>query len=167
MQTITDMNQIYSSCIREYMSGVDRTNRNYKTQEVFTPDWMVDLILSELPEHTDLNSVCLDRAAGDGQFLAKVLIAKMLHLQSQGADIHTSFVQSLDSIFGVDIEQENVELCRQRLLCGCTDPEVINLVCRRIIVGNCLCPEERIAGQSNLDHELMIRYFSLKAQIFE
>lgn len=149
------------------MSGVDRTNRNYKTQEVFTPDWMVDLILSELPEHTDLNSVCLDRAAGDGQFLAKVLIAKMLYLQSQGVEIHTSFIQSLDSIFGVDIEQENIKLCRQRLLCGCTNPEIVNLVHRRILVGNCLHPEERITGQSDLDHTLMIKYFSLKAQIFE
>lgn len=155
------MDQVYSSCIREYMSGVDRQNRNYKTQEVFTPDWMVDLTLAEIPEYINLDSVCLDRAVGDGQFLSKILICKMIHFQNQGIEIHDSFVASLDSMFGVDIERENIDLCRQRLLCGCTDPEVIFLVERRILLGDCLNPNQRIDGQSDQDHVLMKKYFGL------
>jgi hypothetical protein len=166
MKKITDISQIYNSCLREYMTGVDRSNRSYKTQEVYTPDNMVDLMLNEIQEHKEINSVCLDRAVGDGQFAAKVLIAKIGHRISHGMDIHDAFVSSLDEIFGVDIEKENVELCRQRLLCGCTDEEVINLVKRRIIVGDCLNPNKRVKGQSDADFLLMQKYFSV-SNLFE
>ena len=167
MLKITDMNQVYDSCIREYMIGVDRENREYKTQDVFTPDWMVDLTISDVPEYLDLDAVCLDRAVGDGQFASKVLINKMLHFQKQGMGIHESFVSALDGIFGVDIERENVEICRERLLSGCKDPDIIDLVKRRIIVGNCLDPDAEVPGQTAQDHILMKRYFSLKTNLFE
>lgn len=147
------------------MSGIDRKNRNYKTQEVFTPDWMVEYSLREIPEYLDLDSVCLDRAVGDGQFLSKILIDKMLHFQKNGMAVHESFVVSLDSIFGVDIERENVDLCRQRLLCGCSDPEIISLVERRILLGDCLNPNKRIDGQTDQDHILMKKYFGLSISV--
>ena len=156
------MDQVYQSCIREYMSGVDRSNRNYKTQEVFTPDWMVDLMLNELPQCDNIDSVVIDVAVGDGQFVSKVLIRKMLSYQTCGVDIHTAFVMSLDGIFGIDIEKENVELCRQRLLCGCTDPDIIDLVARRILIGNCLSPYDEINDQTSQDRTLMIKYFGSK-----
>ena len=161
------MEQVRASCIREYMSGVDRTNRDYKTQEVFTPDWMVDLILEELPNTVDLDSVVLDRAVGDGQFASNILMRKMLHYQENyNQTIHDSFVTALDSIFGIDLEPENVKLCRERLLCGCTDPEVVALVNRRIIVGNTLAPGDRIAGQTDQDHQLMRQYFNVPINLF-
>lgn len=160
MLQITDMQIVYNSCIREYMSGIDRTTRDYKTQEVFTPDWMVDLILEEIKEYQELDSACLDRAVGDGQFAAKVLIGKMLFLQEHGMSVHDSFVTALDEIFGVDIEIENVLLCRERLLCGCTDPEIVALVSRRILNGNCLHPYRRLKTQTDQDHELMKKYFT-------
>lgn len=166
MKKITDISQIYNSCLREYMTGVDRSNREYKTQEVYTPDDMCDLMLDEIQEHKEINSVCLDRAVGDGQFAAKVLIAKIGHRTSHGMDIHDAFVSSLDEIFGVDIEKENVELCRQRLLCGCTDKKIINLVKRRIIVGDCLNPNKKIQGQTDNDHLLMKKYFG-KPELFK
>jgi hypothetical protein len=144
------------------MVGVDRQKRNYKTQEVFTPDWMVKTTLKEASAYIDIDSVCLDRAVGDGQFAAKVLMAKMLHFQKNlNMDIHESFVRALDGIFGVDIERENVEICRERLLCGCTDPDIVALVHRRILIGNCLNPNERIDGQTGQDHQLMKQYFTL------
>ena len=156
------MEQVYQSCIREYMTGIDRTNRDYKTQEVFTPDRMVDLVLDELPPCNNIDSVVIDRAVGDGQFVSKVLIRKMLSYQACGVDIHTSFVMSLDGIFGLDIEKENVDLCRSRLLCGCTDPEIIALLERRILIGNALSPYENISGQTKQDQTLMVKYFGSK-----
>jgi len=160
MLQITDMRIVYSSCIREYMTGVDRSNRAYKSQEIYTSDFLVDLILQEIKEYQDLDSVCLDRAVGDGQFAAKVLIGKMLFLQEHGMSVHDSFVTALDGIFGVDIEIENVLLCRERLLSGCTDPEIVALVSRRILNGNCLHPYRRLKTQTDQDHELMKKYFT-------
>jgi hypothetical protein len=156
------MEQVYQSCLREYMTGVDRSNRDYKTQEVFTPDWMVDLILDTTPHCEDIDTVVIDRAVGDGQFVSKVLIRKMLNYQNCGVDIHTAFVMALDGIFGIDIEKENVDLCRQRLLCGCGDPEVVALIERRILIGNTLDPYDEINGQSPQDYRLMIKHFGSK-----
>lgn len=167
MMRISSIEEVYQSCLREYMTGVDRTKREYKTQEIFTPDWMVDLILTEMPDYNQLDSVCLDRAVGDGQFVSKVLIGKIKYYQSYGMDIHDAFTTSLDEIFGVDIEPENVELCRKRLLCGCEDPEVINLVSRRIIIGDCLNPHQRLEGQTEQDHLLMKSYFGASIEIGE
>jgi hypothetical protein len=121
---------------------------------------MVDLILEEINEYQELDSVCLDRAVGDGQFAAKVLIGKMLFLQEHGMSVHDSFVTALDEIFGVDIEIENVLLCRERLLCGCTDPEIVALVSRRILNGNCLHPYRRLKTQTDQDYDLMKKYFT-------
>ena len=160
------MDQILQSCIRGYMEGVDRTNRKYKTQEVFTPDWMVKFCLNEIAEYQDAGSICLDQAAGDGQFLSQVLINKTKSKHSKGMSIHDSFVTSLDEIFGVDIEADNVKLCRERLLCGCTDADVIDLVHSRIIIGDCLNPYESIPGQTELDRSLMIKYFGSKTGAF-
>lgn len=141
------------------MAGVDRSRRDYKTQEVFTPDWMVKYCLAEISEYRLSGAVCLDQACGDGQFLGEILINKMLYRQNLGQGIHDSFVSALDEIFGVDIEPENVAICRARLLCGCDAPEVVDLINKRIIVGNCLSPYDRISGQSDQDRDLMIRYF--------
>ena len=166
MKKITDIEQIYSSCRREYMSGRQGQEREYKTQEVFTPDWMVEIMLDEMSNSNksfyDTDSVYLDRAVGDGQLLSMLLIKKVERAISNDMEIHEAFVNSLDSLFGVDIESFNVKLCRERLLCGCTDPEVIKLVESRILVGNCLDPEEDIFGQSDEDKFLMKKYFHKK-----
>jgi hypothetical protein len=63
-------------------------------------------------------------------------------------------------IFGTH-PKENVELCRERLLCGCTDPLVIELVNRRIIMGDSLNPNRRLENQSIEDHILMKTYFGI------
>jgi type I restriction-modification system DNA methylase subunit len=98
---------------RSYMSGVDRDNLRIKaTGEVFTPTELVRDILDKLSKEIFQNSkkTILDPSCGDGQFLGEVLIRKV----ENGID----FEQALSTIYGVDIMQDNVDLCRERLLCG-------------------------------------------------
>ena len=98
---------------RSYMSGVDRDNLRIKaTGEVFTPTELVQKILDKIPTEvfTDSNKTYLDPSCGDGQFLGEVLIRKV----ENGID----FEQALSTIYGVDLMQDNVDLCRERLLCG-------------------------------------------------
>ena len=52
----------------------------------------------------------LDPSCGDGQFLGEVLIRKL----ENGIDFETA----LSTIYGVDLMQDNVKLCQDRLLCG-------------------------------------------------
>lgn len=109
------------------MSGVDRNKIRVKaTGEVFTPTELVQEILDQLDPalFTDPTKTFLDPSCGDGQFLGEVLIRKV----ENGIDFETA----LNTIYGVDLMQDNVDLCRERLLCGRTDLQYIvdqNIVC--------------------------------------
>ena len=112
---------------RTYMSGVERDKLRVKvTGEVFTPTPLVQEILAEIPvdQWQDPTKTFLDPSCGDGQFLSEVLIRKL--------ENGHSFEQALSTIYGVDLMQDNVDLCRERLLCGRTDLAHIvnrNIVC--------------------------------------
>lgn len=110
------------------MSGIDRDNLRVKaTGEVFTPTVLVQEVLDKLDPvlFSDPTKTFLDPSCGDGQFLSEVLIRKM----ENGIDFETA----LSTIYGVDLMQDNVDLCRERLLSGREDLKHIvmkNIVCR-------------------------------------
>ena len=112
---------------RSYMSGIDRQQSRVKeTGEVFTPTELVQDILNTLDHSifTDPEKTFLEPSCGDGQFLGEVLIRKM--------ENGSTFEQALSTVYGVDLMQDNVELCRERLLCGRNDLRHIverNIVC--------------------------------------
>jgi len=114
---------------REYMSGVERDKLRVKaTGEIFTPTPLVQEILDQLPaeEFTDCTKTFLDNSCGDGQFLGEVIIRKM-----EGG---STFEEALSTTYGVDLMQDNVDLCRERLLCGQEEY-------RHIIENNIVCAD--------------------------
>jgi len=115
---------------RSYMSGVERDKLRVKTTgEIFTPTNRVQKELDKIQKHEpnafiDPTKTFIDPGAGDGQFLGEVLIRKM--------ENGSTFEQALSTIYGVDIMQDNVKLCQDRLLCGREDLRPIveqNIVC--------------------------------------
>jgi len=112
---------------RAYMSGVEREQTRIKsTGEVFTPTRLVQEILDQLDSELFTNpaKTFLDPSCGDGQFLGEVLIRKV----ENGINFETA----LSTIYGVDLMQDNVDLCKERLLCGREDLRHIvekNIVC--------------------------------------
>ena len=122
------LDKIYSHLFdRTYMSGVEREKTRVKaTGEVFTPTERVEKELDKLDQNQFVNSnkTFLDPSCGDGQFLASVLYRKL----ENGIDFETA----LSTVYGVDLMEDNVELCRERLLCGREDLRHIvekNIVC--------------------------------------
>ena len=113
------------------MSGVDRNQLRIKaTGEVFTPTPLVREMLEQIPidQFTDPTKTFLDNSCGDGQFLGEVLIRKM--------ENGSTFEQALSTIYGVDMMPDNVDLCRERLLCGREDLRPIvekNIVCHNAL----------------------------------
>jgi type I restriction-modification system DNA methylase subunit len=98
---------------RVYMSGINRDQLRIKaTGEIFTPTELVQEILDSFPinEFKNNKKTFIDPCCGDGQFLGEVLIRKI--------ESGHAFEQALSTIYGVDLMQDNVDLCRQRLLCG-------------------------------------------------
>ena len=101
---------------RSYMGGVERDQLRVKaTGEVFTPTELVREMLEQIPidQFTDPAKTFLDNSCGDGQFLGEVLIRKI--------ENGSTFEQALSTTYGVDLMIDNVDLCRDRLLCGRED----------------------------------------------
>jgi type I restriction-modification system DNA methylase subunit len=126
------------------MSGVERDRARVKaTGEVFTPTPLVQEILDRLDPSLlqDPAKTFLDPTCGDGQFLGEVLIRKM--------ENGSTFEQALATIYGVDMMQDNVDLCRERLLCGREDLRHIvekNIVCADALTYNYTFGEQETFG---------------------
>ena len=141
------LSKIYSHLFdRTYMSGVEREKTRVKaTGEVFTPNSLVEQRLDTLDpnEFVDPTKTFLDPSCGDGQFLASVLYRKL----QNGIDFETA----LRTIYGVDLMQDNVELCRERLLCGRED--LRHVVEQNIVCANGLRYHYRFDGSHPYDDE--------------
>ena len=102
-----------------YMSGVEREKSRIKaTGEVFTPSNTVNDILDEIEKldpsaFTNYTKTVIDNSCGDGEMLAGALYRKL----QNGIDFETA----LSTIYGVELQFDNVELCRKRLVCGRED----------------------------------------------
>jgi len=134
-----------------YMSGVERDAVRVKaTGEVFTPTNRVTLELDKLETlnptlFSDPTKTFLDNSCGDGQFLGEVLIRKV----QAGVDFETA----LSTIYGVEFMQDNVELCRRRLLCGQEHLRHIvekNIVCADATTYNYTFGEPETFGPSGI-----------------
>jgi type I restriction-modification system DNA methylase subunit len=131
---------------REYMSGVEREKTRVKaTGEVFTPTPLVEEILDKMDQilFSDPTKTFLDPSCGDGQFLASVLYRKL----ENGIDFETA----LDTIYGVDLMQDNIKLCRERLLCGRED--LRHIVEQNIVCADALRYHYRFDGSPPYDPE--------------
>jgi type I restriction-modification system DNA methylase subunit len=130
---------------RSYMSGVERDRVRVKaTGEVFTPTPLVQEILDTLDQSlfTDPLKTFLDPTCGDGQFLGEILIRKL----ENGIDFETA----LSTIYGVDLMPDNVELCRNRLLCG--QEHLRHIVERNIVCHDALTYDYSFNG-TNLNND--------------
>lgn len=98
---------------RAYMSGIARDKDRIKeTAEVFTPNNMVRELVRRvgLENINDPEKRIIDTSCGDGQFLAYILYRRL--------KAGVPFQKALLTLYGVDIKEDNVEVCRTRLLCG-------------------------------------------------
>ena len=129
------------------MSNIDRDNIRIKQNgEIFTPCSLVQRILDTLDQtiFVDPTKTFLDPTAGDGGFLGEVLIRKL----ENGIDFETA----LSTIYGVDRMQDNVELCRARLLCG--REELRHIVEQNIVCASALRYHYRFDGSHPYDDEV-------------
>lgn len=121
------------------MGTIQRDELRIKaTSEVFTPASLVQKKLNSLDQSlfTNPEITFCDKSCGDGAFLGEILIKKL----ENGID----FEKAISSIYGIDIMNDNVELCRERLLCGFN--EYKNIVQRNIVNANTLTYHGKFDG---------------------
>lgn len=137
------------------MIGVERDKLRVKTNgEIFTPTNRVQKELDKIEKHEpnafiDPTRTFIDPGAGDGQFLGEVLIRKM--------ENGSTFEQALLTIYGVDLMQDNVDLCRERLLCGRED--LRHIVEQNIVCADALRYHYRFDGSHPYDVEVQQKEF--------
>jgi type I restriction-modification system DNA methylase subunit len=134
------------------MSGIERDKLRVKSLgEVFTPTPLVQEILDTLDRSLfkDPSKTFLDPSCGDGQFLGEVLIRKM--------ENGSTFEQALSTIYGVDLMPDNVDLCRDRLLCGRED--LRHIVEQNIVCADALRYHYRFDGSYPYDNEVKKQEF--------
>ena len=120
-----------------YMSGIERDRlRQKETAEVFTPTYFVQQILDEeeinSPDmFTDENKTYMDNSCGDGQILSEVVIRKM-------EKSNCTLEQALSTTYGVDIMEDNVKLCKERLAGPNPTQEIIDILDKNIVCHDAL-----------------------------
>ena len=125
-----------------YMSGIDRDEYRVKvTAEVFTPTDLVIRMVRECgADKFAPGKTVLDPACGDGQFLVASKWVKVL--------FHGMEEIALNDIYGIDLMRDNVDLCKKRLGGG------------TILMGDSVNPEKRIKGQTDIEHDELMKLFT-------
>lgn len=113
----------------------DHTKKAVKERgEVFTPEFLVEEMLNKLPQEffTSASKTMLDNSCGNGNFLAKILEYRMKN--------GVSHLDSLKTIYGIELDPVNANECRDRLSLGSKDVEIINVLKHNIVCANALDP---------------------------
>jgi len=117
-----------------YMSGVECDKLRVKeTAEVFTPTPLVQEMLDNLPQELfeDPTKTFLDPSCGDGQFLSEVIIRKM---ERSGCTLE----QALSTTYGVELMEDNVKLCKERLAGPNPTQEILDILDKNIVCADAL-----------------------------
>ena len=149
------MNKILNNYINharnfDYMSGIERDRlRQKKTAEVFTPTYFVQQILDEeetkSPDmFTDENKNYMDNSCGDGQILAEVVIRKMERS-------NCTLEQALSTTYGVDLMEDNVKLCKERLAGPNPTQEILDILDKNIVCHDALTYDYSFGEPVNME----------------
>lgn len=103
--------------------------------EVFTAEREVKAMCDLVKDETErIDSRFLEPACGDGNFLAEILTRKLAVVRKKYGKSHLDYeknaVLAASSIYGVDILQDNVIACRERMF-GIWD-KAYTAVCKKI-----------------------------------
>lgn len=75
--------------------------------EVYTPDWLVKDMCNLIPDQTAWRGNVLEPACGNGNILVEVVKRKLA--------LGLTYQQVAETIFGIDIQEDNVKECIDRL----------------------------------------------------
>ena len=153
-------NFIEHSRNHSYMSGIERDKLRVKeTAEVFTPTPLVQEMLDKLEEQdselfSNSTKTFLDPSCGDGQFLSEVVIRKMERS-------HCTLEQALSTTYGVELMEDNVKLCKERLAGPNPTQEILDILDKNIVCADALTYHYRFDGTDpkTTEQELKLQKF--------
>ena len=84
-----------------------------KYGEVFTPEWVVKMMVDELEKSNGplpIEATVLEPSCGEGAFLKEVLHRKLV----KAKNLHDT-IAAVRSVYGVELLPDNAEICRRNL----------------------------------------------------
>ena len=137
-----NMNKLLNDYIKhsrnfDYMSGIDRDRERQKaTAEVFTSTKYVQEILDDEEKKSpdmfyDWTKTYMDNSCGDGQILSEVVIRKM-------EQSNCTLEQALSTTYGVELMEDNVQLCKERLAGPNPTQEILDILDKNIVCADAL-----------------------------
>ena len=113
----------------EYKQQIKSKSRVANHGEVFTSNKIVNDMLDLVKQETErIESRFLEPACGNGNFLAEILERKLTVVKAKYGKSESEYKKyafiAVTSIYGVELLQDNVEECRQRLF---------DIFCREIL----------------------------------
>ena len=142
------------------MSSIDRKKLRIKeTAEVFTPTEDVIQILDNFESlfkdcFSNPTKTFCEPSCGDGQFLSEVVIRKM---ERSGCTLE----QALSTTYGVELMEDNVKLCKERLAGPNPTQEILDILDRNIVCADALKYHYRFDGTPSYttEQELKLNEF--------
>ena len=142
------------------MSSIDRKKLRIKeTAEVFTPTEDVIQILDNFESlfkdcFSNPTKTFCEPSCGDGQFLSEVVIRKM---ERSGCTLE----QALSTTYGVELMEDNVKLCKERLAGPNPTQEILDILDKNIICADALKYHYRFDGTPpySTEQELKVNQF--------
>ena len=119
------------------MSGIERGALRIKeTQEVFTRTELVQSFLDDFEKQypiafSDSSKTFIDNSCGDGQILSEIVIRKMERS-------NCTLEKALSTTYGVEIMEDNVELCKKRLAGPNPTQEILDILDKNIVCADAL-----------------------------
>lgn len=110
-------------------------DRSKEFGEVFTPTWQVNQMLDKLPQEEiiDPTKTVVDiTGCGNGNFLIEVLHRRL--------NAGVKHIDAIRTIYGVDIMEDNIQECKQRLAMGSKSKKVWEILDNNIICADALDP---------------------------
>lgn len=106
------------------IKGIISKDRVKQFGEVFTPDSivcdMIDLVEKQWGNISDeeyISKTYLEPACGDGQFIIRLLSRKLERVTKLPVgERELALIKTISSIYGVDIQDDNVTKCKKRML---------------------------------------------------
>lgn len=117
-----------------------RKERHSVTQEDFTPNGVVNDLLSRIPEeaYTDFSKTILDPACGTGNILNNVLLRRL-----ENTETPDQAIDALSTLYGVELMQDNVDEHKDIIRTMLTDryPDIDMNAVDQVLAHNIVCDD--------------------------
>lgn len=144
MNSLFDRTKTDADYQREYgwfdgeFSGVKSDERRRKFGEVFTPRWLAEKMIDEIPGATEIEKTVFEPCCGEGAFITCILRRKLARARD-----YAEKIRACQTCYGIDIQLDNVQTCRARLAAiatgaGVSADDAAFIFCRNIIHGDML-----------------------------